>query len=80
MAGIDTSYYCKTCNRTMDEGQFYLSKRLDKYPLNGKLPECKKCITRHVDNWEPKTFTWILEEIDVPYIEDEWNTLVERYC
>jgi hypothetical protein len=44
------------------------------------LPECKKCITRHVNNWDPKTFTWILEEIDVPYIEEEWNTLVERYC
>lgn len=79
MSGIDTTYYCKTCNRTMDEGQFYLSKRLDKYPLNGKMPECKKCITRHVDNWEPRTFMWILEEIDVPYIEDEWNKLLERY-
>lgn len=77
---INDTYYCKTCNRTMDEGQFYLSKRLDKYPLNGKLPECKKCITRHVNNWDPKTYLWILEEIDVPYIEDEWNTLVERYC
>lgn len=80
MSAIDTTYYCKTCNRTMDEGQFYLSKRLDKYPQNGKLPECKKCITRHVNNWDPKTYLWILEEIDVPYIEDEWNTLVERYC
>ena len=80
MSVVDTTYYCKTCNRTMDEGQFYLSKRLDKYPLNGKLPECKKCITRHVNNWDPKTYLWILEEIDVPYIEDEWNTLVERYC
>lgn len=80
MSATDTTYYCKTCNRTMDEGQFYLSKRLDKYPQNGKLPECKKCITRHVNNWDPKTYLWILEEIDVPYIEDEWNTLVERYC
>lgn len=80
MADFKSTYYCKTCNRTMDEGQFYLSKRLDKYPQNGKLPECKKCITRHVNNWDPKTFTWILEEIDVPYIEEEWNTLVERYC
>ena len=80
MADFESTYYCKTCNRTMDEGQFYLSKRLDKYPQNGKLPECKKCITRHVNNWDPKTFTWILEEIDVPYIEEEWNTLVERYC
>lgn len=72
--------YCKTCNRTMDENQFYLSKRIDKYPPNGKMPECKKCLTRHVDNWNPETFLWILEEIDVPYIEDEWTTLVERYC
>ena len=80
MADFESTYYCKTCNRTMDEGQFYLSKRLDKYPQNGKLPECKKCITRHVNNWDPKTFTWILEEIDVPYIEEEWNTLVERFC
>ena len=72
--------YCKTCNRTMDENQFYLSKRVDKYPPNGKMPECKKCLTRHVDNWNPETFLWILEEIDVPYIEEEWTTLVERYC
>lgn len=72
--------YCKTCNRTMDENQFYLSKRIDKYPPNGKMPECKKCLTRHVDNWNPETFLWILEEIDVPYIEEEWTTLVERYC
>ena len=76
----DTTYYCKTCNRTMDETQFYLSKRVDKYPPNGKMPECKKCLTRHVDNWDPETFLWILKEIDVPYIEDEWTTLVERYC
>ena len=44
------------------------------------MPECKKCLTRHVDNWDPETFLWILKEIDVPYIEDEWTTLVERYC
>ena len=24
--------YCKTCNRTMDENQFYQTKRTDKYP------------------------------------------------
>ena len=71
--------YCKTCNRTMDENQFYQTKRVDKYP-DGFLPECKKCLTRHVDNWDPKTYTWILEEIDVPYIEEEWTTLLERYA
>jgi hypothetical protein len=44
------------------------------------LPECKKCITRHVDNWDPRTFLWILEEIDVPYIEEEWTKLMTKYC
>lgn len=71
--------YCKTCNRTMDENQFYQTKRLDKYP-EGFLPECKKCLTRHVDNWDPKTYLHILEEIDVPYIEEEWTTLLDRYA
>ena len=79
MADINKTYYCKTCGRTMDGDQFYASNRLDRYPDDGKLPECKKCITRHVDNWNPRTYLWILEEIDVPYIEDEWNKLLEKY-
>ena len=79
MADLNKTYYCKVCGRTMDTDQFYTSNRLDRYPDDGKLPECKKCITRHVDNWNPKTYLWILEEINVPYIEEEWNTLLERY-
>lgn len=79
MADLNKTYYCKVCGRTMDADQFYTSNRLDRYPDDGKLPECKKCITRHVDNWNPKTYLWILEEINVPYIEEEWNTLLERY-
>ena len=75
----DTTCYCKTCKRTMDADEFYTSKRLDRYPPDGKMKECKKCLTRHVDNWDPSTYKWILEEIDVPYIEDEWTTLLNRY-
>lgn len=40
---------------------------------------CKDCLTMHVDNWDPNTFLWILQEIDVPYIEDEWNKILEKY-
>lgn len=69
--------YCKTCKRTMADIDFYTTKRTDKYPT-GHLDECKKCITRHVNNYDPSTFLWILEEIDVPYIEHEWTTLLER--
>ena len=71
--------YCEKCGRTMDETQFYSSKRLDKYP-NGKFTKCKKCLTLHVNNWDPETFLWILEEADVPYIESKWNDLIRSYC
>ena len=72
-------YFCEKCGRTMDETQFYTSKNLEKYPNDGKLKQCKKCITLHVDNWNPETYKPILQEIDVPYIKEEWNGLLEKY-
>lgn len=33
----------------------------------------------HVDNWNPDTYLWILQEADVPYVPDEWNKLMEKY-
>ena len=72
-------YYCKKCNRTMGAEQFYGSNDLQKYP-NGKLDICKKCITMHVDNFNPDTYMWILQECDVPYVPDEWHKLLEKYA
>lgn len=63
----------------MDDTQFYTSKNIEKYPPDGKMDVCKKCLTMHVDNWNPETYKWILQEIDVPYIKEEWNSLLERY-
>lgn len=63
----------------MDDTQFYTSKNIEKYPPDGKIDVCKKCLTMHVDNWNPETYKWILQEIDVPYIKEEWNGLLERY-
>lgn len=73
------SHYCKKCGKTMDDTQFYTSKNIEKYPPDGKMDICKKCLTMHVDNWNPETYKWILQEIDVPYIKEEWNGLLERY-
>lgn len=73
------SHYCKKCGKTMDDTQFYTSKNLEKYPPDGKMDICKKCLTMHVDNWDPETYKWILQEIDVPYIKEEWNGLLEKY-
>jgi len=33
----------------------------------------------HVDNWNPETYLWILQEVDVPYIPEEWYTLLSKY-
>lgn len=73
------SYYCRKCGRTMGGDQFYGSNNLEKYP-EGKLMECKKCMTMHVDNFNPDTFLWILQECDVPYIPDEWSKLLSSYA
>lgn len=78
MAG--ENLYCEKCNRTMKDTEFYTSRNLEKYPKGGKIHVCKKCMTMHVDNWNPETFLWILEEIDVPWIPDEWNKLMMNYA
>ena len=62
---------CQKCHKTMRETQFYTYK-------DGRKAElCKSCMTMHVDNFDPETYLWILEKMDVPYIPQEWNTMLE---
>ena len=72
------TYYCEKCNKTMKADQFYGSNNLAKYP-EGKLKQCKQCITIHVNNFDPDTYLWILQECDVPYVPEEWNKLLLSY-
>lgn len=72
--------YCEKCNKTMAENQFYLSNNLEKYPDGGRMTMCKKCLTMHVDNWDPDTYLWILQEVDVPYAPWEWDKLLGSYA
>lgn len=64
--------FCQTCGKTMDDNQFYT------YKSGEKVEICKKCLTMHVDNFNPDTFLWLLEKMDVPYIVEEWNVLRDR--
>ena len=73
-------YYCEKCGKTMAEDQFYKSNNKTKYSNNGVVPTCKKCLTMHVNNWDPETYLWLLQELDVPYIPDEWNKLMVKYA
>lgn len=78
MAASETKF-CDKCKKTMRIDQFYKSNNTEKYP-DGYLNTCKSCITMHVDNWNPETFLWILQECDVPWIPDEWNKLLKNYA
>ena len=73
------SHYCEKCGKTMDDKEFYTSYNIERYPPDGKLNQCKKCMTMHVDNWDPETYKWILEAVDVPYIKEEWDSLLAKY-
>ena len=79
MAANTDTFFCDKCQRTMRGTEFYGSNNLEKYP-EGKLHQCKKCLTMHVDNWDSSTYMWILEECDVPYIPEEWNKLLQKYA
>ena len=80
VADREKQYYCERCNKTLRGDEFYTSNNLEKYPNDGKMPLCKRCLTAHVNNWDPDTFLWILQEIDVPYIPDEWTKLMASYA
>ena len=70
--------YCSKCNKTMNADQFYQSNNIEKFP-DKYLNLCKKCLTMHVDNWNPDTYLWILQDVDVPYVPEEWNKLLASY-
>lgn len=46
----DNKFYCQKCGRTMDGNQFFTYKNGEKTEL------CKKCLTMHIDNFDPETF------------------------
>lgn len=64
---------CQKCGKMLDEDtQFYT------YKSGEKTEMCKKCLTMHIDNWDPSTYLWLLEKMDVPYVPVEWDVLRDR--
>ena len=64
--------YCKKCNKTMVDTNFYT------YKDGSKCELCKACLTMHINNFDPESFLWILEKFDVPWLPWEWNVLRDR--
>lgn len=72
MTEIKKKYHCERCKKTMSETKFYTYRNGEKVEL------CKDCLAAHVDTFDPESFVWILEKMDVPYIPSVWNTLRDR--
>lgn len=72
------TYFCKRCKKSLSGQEFYTSHNLEKYPNDGKLDLCKECVTAHVNNWEPSTYLWILQEADVPYVPEVWAKIMKK--
>lgn len=69
---VSSKIVCQKCNKAMEEENFYT------YKDGTKTEFCKKCLTMHIDNFNPETFLWLLEKMDVPYVPEEWNVLRDR--
>ena len=60
------SRLCQKCGRMRDDTlKFYTKKNGEKTAL------CKDCLTMHIDNFDPSTYLWILEDLDIPYVPEE---------
>ena len=63
---------CKKCGHVLQDKNFYKDR-------SGKpIDMCKKCISLHINVTKPETFTWILEKLDVIYLEEEFNISVNK--
>jgi len=69
----DGKIFCIRCQRRLNRNQFYLDK--DRNPME----KCKKCLTATVNLDSPSSIYRILEEVNIPYIPSEFNSLKERY-
>ena len=67
------SRLCQKCGRMRDDTlKFYTKKNGEKTAL------CKDCLTMHIDNFDPSTYLWILEDLDIPYVPEEWNKILDK--
>ena len=65
-------FYCERCGKKLSQTSFY------KYKNGERCEICKPCLTAHIDNFDPETYIWVLQKMDVPYIPAEWNNIRDK--
>lgn len=63
---------CDRCGKRLSQVNFYT------YRDGSKITICKACLTAHIDNFDKNTFLWVLEKLDIPYVQTEWNVLRDK--
>lgn len=63
---------CQKCGRAKQELMFYTYKDGTKTQL------CKECLLMHVNIWEPDTFLWLMQKMDVPWVPGIWENLRDK--
>lgn len=71
-ARTSTKQRCEKCGRLLPCANFYKMRDGSSYPF------CRTCLTANIDNRKPSTFTWILKEFDVPFIQEMWIDQCKR--
>ena len=72
MATSAVKQTCVKCGKTMSESFFFSKKNGERSTM------CRDCLTMYIDNRQPSTFLWILEDFDFPYVEDVWVKLANK--
>lgn len=62
-----TRITCTKCGKSKPADKEFFKRRDGE-----REPMCKDCLTMFIDNRDRTTFEWILEKMDVPYVEDNW--------
>ena len=70
----DELFFCEKCMTPKQLMYFYTTEKSD----TKIYPVCKSCLTMHVNNFQEDTFIDILKDIDVPYVPQEWNSLLSK--
>lgn len=72
MRDYHTRKKCSRCGRSLPLTNYFKDR------TGTRIDLCKTCLTANIDNRKPSTFMWILEMMDVPYVEPLWIDLCKQ--
>lgn len=72
-------FTCQCCGNKMSEKFFPSVYSLSEGNQKNYLHICKDCVRKKVNNFNPMTYLPLLKILNIPFIINEWNRLINRY-